>query len=362
MLDAIATLLYNGHMNNTEYTPKQHRNRRIVKSTIQEQPINEIKPVEQSNTSKKMVIFPSPFSDREQEERERIRKIREKPIENEQKEQEPQKKRIIDLSDTSNLLSDQSIHAAKKTIEQSIGIPNKNNVITQKPENMSGDGKLIIVLIAAAGIAAAVMSVYHGYNYLISVGYPVWIAMVTAVIMVFFSCIIFSLQYKGFFGYILRLLGIATISFSIFSTIAVNYGRFSKVEAIEKSAVHFNESKKMELEILQIKLEGINNQIENAERESEYWKKISWDRRDLANKELQEAYALKNQTLQEINLVISTAPLSEKESIFVYIAGIFNVKNSTIEFILFCIPAIFYDLLSTFAINTVLILKRKKNK
>jgi hypothetical protein len=43
-----------------------------------------------------------------------------------------------------------------------------------------------------------------------------------------------------------------------------------------------------------------------------------------------------------------------------YVADIFNIEKSLLEFILFCIPAVFYDLLSALACNAVLSPRRGK--
>jgi hypothetical protein len=304
---------------------------------------------------KKMVMFPgAAFSPKEKEARERIRRRREgegKPPATPEREPSLNQRPAF---------RERIIPAASEGIPpESSPVRPQRQPIAPHPEPAQGMGAadyLLIALICASGIAAAGMSIYHGYNYLLSVGKPSWVAMITAVVMVIFSSTIFSFPFRGnrFFGYALRGLGIATIGFSIFSTIATNYNQFSIREEKEAASMRMNEAKQVELEALHVQLAGLEKQIDDLKQEAAYWKNISWARRDAADAALQAAYAERSSLWQKIYATGEAAyQVAETKTIFTYLAGIFHIRKALLEFILFCIPAVFYDLLAALAVNAV---------
>jgi hypothetical protein len=230
---------------------------------------------------------------------------------------------------------------------------------------MGSPGRLIPAVIGACGLAAAGMSIYHGYQYLLAVGKPSWVALITAVVMVVFSSTSFAFPFRGrgLFGYALRVLGLATVSFSIFSTVAVNYNQFSAREEAETAAMRMNEATQAELGALHIQLEGLETQIEYLSQEAAYWKDKSWARRDAADAALQAAYTERSALWQGIHEAEARGyQVVEVETIFTYVAGLFHIKKSLLEFILFCIPAVFYDLLAVLALTTALSTVRRRTK
>jgi hypothetical protein len=217
------------------------------------------------------------------------------------------------------------------------------------------------MLIGGSGIAAAGMSVYHGYHYLVAAGKPSWVAMITAVIMVIFSSTIFAFPFRRrFFGWALRGLGLATVSFSIFSTIAVNYNQFSTQEEVETYSQQVNEANRVQAELLRLQLNKLDEQIDDLKKEMEYWKDKSWARRDAADTALQAAYTKRSAVWQAVNTATEAAYQVETKTVFTYLAGLFRIKKSLLEFILFCIPAVFYDLLAALAVNAVFCTTKRK--
>jgi hypothetical protein len=103
-----------------------------------------------------------------------------------------------------------------------------------------------------------------------------------------------------------------------------------------------NEAKEAEREILQLQMHGLEEQIADLKQEATYWKNVSWARRDAAEAELQQAYAERSALWQEIKAATEAAyQVSEKKTVFTYLAGLFRINQSLLEFILFCIPADF---------------------
>lgn len=296
---------------------------------------------------KNTIIFPSPEYPKEKQARERIRKRREntESLQYEFAENTPHKKQTI--------ITQIEIPTEPQGVTP---LPKQQQKPPKKPETEKVN-RLVIGVICASGIAAAGMSIYHGYHYLLIAGKPSWVALITAVVMVVFSATIFSFPIKGriVFVYALRILGFTTVSFSIFSTIAVNYDQFSFREETALQTQQINESKQAEIEILHLQIAGIEEQIVILQREAEYWKNISWARRDTANDALQNAYAERSGLWQRLSIATDNAyQVTETKTIFTYLADIFSIKKNILEFILFCVPAVFYDLLSALAVNAVL--------
>jgi hypothetical protein len=287
------------------------------------------------------ITFPVSEFPKEKQARERIRKRRESNTIN------PLQQELVEQYTTADIPTKKPT-AIPATAQQRTVYPQP------KPEKIN---RLPIGIIGASGLAAAGMSIYHGYHYLLIAGKPSWVSLITAVVMVVFSATIFSFPVKGsrFFSYALRILGFATVFFSIFCTIAVNYDQFSVREATESQAKQLSESKQAEIEILHLQIAGIEAQIDTLQQEMEYWKTISWARRDTAHNALQEAYAERSALWQQLNSVTDDAyQVTETKTIFSYLAGVFSISKNVLEFILFCIPAVFYDLLSALAVNAIL--------
>ncbi|MDR0722083.1 MAG: hypothetical protein LBF75_04710, partial [Treponema sp.] len=118
-----------------------------------------------------------------------------------------------------------------------------------------------------------------------------------------------------------------------------------------------------ELEALRIQLAGLETQIDDLKQEAQYWKDKSWARRDVADTALQAAYGERSALWERIHEAEAGAyQLVEVETIFTYVAGLFPIKKNLLEFILFCIPAVFYDLLAVLALNTALCTVRRRMK
>ncbi|MHB9292505.1 hypothetical protein Holit_01603 [Hollandina sp. SP2] len=314
---------------------------------------------------KKMVRFPAPEFPREKQARERIRRRREAepPPSVSKPEYIPSPEMLARVEP---VVSNVFPESPRLGGGMSSGIPK----VTQERRptsvpvtvGMSGAERLVTMLIGGSGFAAAGMSVYHEYHYLVAAGKPSWVALITAVVMVVFSATIFAFPLRRrFFGWALRGLGIATVSFSIFSTVAVNYDQFTAQEEAETSVVRTNEAKRGELELLHVQMEGLEAQIEDLKREAAYWKDKSWARRDAADAALQTAYRERSALWQRITTTTEAAyPVTEVKSVFIYLTGLFHIRQSLLEFIFFCIPAVFYDLLAALAVNAVFCVTRRK--
>jgi hypothetical protein len=316
-------------------------------------------PMKKSEESKNITAFPTVEFPREKEARERMRRRREAGVPKQDATPEPPPKQVV-------LETEPPVNSRRPSEGQPITPPRQQQVPRHgihidpgAPETAKAGGtdRIVTALIGASGLAAAGMSIYHGYHYLLSAGKPSWVAMITAVVMVVFTSSIFAFPVSGrkAFGYALRILGLGTLFFSIFSTVAVNYNQFTAAEHEETAVVRTNEMQQTELAMMQTQLAGIETQIETARQEAEYWKDKSWARRDAADRALQKAYTNRLELWRRIHQAgASVYQVVETKTIFMYLAALFNIEKSRLEFILFCIPAVFYDVLSALAVNAVL--------
>jgi hypothetical protein len=330
-----------------------------------------MKKSERPEEPKKMVLFPAPEFPKEKQARERIRQRREAeplPSAAQTHINEPAAKREVPDPLPKRIILESGITEGiaprgSARVERVSSAPQHRPPETA-PASMSEPDRLVTALICASGLAAAGMSIYHGYHYLLAAGKPSWVAMITAVVMVVFSSTIFAFPFRRrFWGWALRGLGLATISFSIFSTIAVNYDQFSAREEAEALMVRTNEAKQAELELLRVQMEGLEAQIDGLKQEAAYWKDKSWARRDAAAAALQTAYGERSALWQRITATTEAAyPVTEEKTIFTYLAGLFHIRKNLLEFILFCIPAVFYDLLAALAVNAVFCATRRTHE
>jgi hypothetical protein len=373
-------------MNNIEYTPeqpekKQHHNRRVVrvKKPTEEQSLEKTFELNQPG---KVLDFSPSFSDKELAERKRIRENREKPLEKPLlAEKEAQNQQSSAVSDTLNPLHNQSIPIAneafipppkrldmKKTSDPAIGM--ENTAATPELKKQNSAEKVLLLCLLFVGVISGIMSVYHGYQYLIFTNKPSWVSLCTAVVMVFFSSFIFSIPIKGFLRYALRFFALATISFSIFCTISVSYEQFTEketeIKSAEQSKIQINEAKSKAIEILESSIEDNQQKIKTLEKEAEYWFTQQWVNRgsnyERNRDEIQEAYHAIAENRGKIQEIIVSIEVEKKarKTMFDFLAAIFHVERSKIAFISYCIPAIFYDILSALAINAVFLQLKKK--
>jgi hypothetical protein len=114
--------------------------------------------------------------------------------------------------------------------------------------------------------------------------------------------------------------------------------------------------------------EDTRHEIERYEGEIDYFRTQSWRRadslQDLLNASYQRLSALRT---EEADLIRETpqAILEEttkQETVYTFMARLFKVSVDFVQFIVYVIPAVFFDVISPFALSVVLLLEDTRRK
>lgn len=239
---------------------------------------------------------------------------------------------------------------------------------------------LVMVVMVAVGIGSAIMSAYHTSAFLIFGGKPRWTAILTGTMLILFSGTAFTaaryfLREAGLqksFGFLFVIAGFAVISYSIFSTVTVNFNQFKWVDD-EKAVVAVEDSEALAaherlLQENREALDEISARITRLEEGAEHWKTLSWRRYDDFQAQLLEAQerrtALRN---RRIELESSRPELvaqaeSSQETVYTFLARLLGLKEDVARFFVYVIPACLYDVLAPFALSVVLLLIDKRRR
>jgi hypothetical protein len=239
---------------------------------------------------------------------------------------------------------------------------------------------LVMAVMIIVGIGSGIMSAYHTSAFLIFGGKPKWTAVLTGVMLILFSGTSFTaarhfMQEKGLqksFGFLFIVAGFAVISYSIFSTVTVNFNQF-KWEDDKKAVIAVEDSEALAaherlLHENKEALDEVNARISKLEEETDYWKTMSWKRYDEFQTQLfaaQENRAfLRN---RRIELESSKPELvaqaeSSRETVYTFLARLLGLQEDIARFFVYVIPACLYDILAPFALSVVLLLMDKRRK
>jgi hypothetical protein len=239
---------------------------------------------------------------------------------------------------------------------------------------------LVMVVMAVVGIGSAVMSAYHTSTFLYEGGKPTWAALMTGTMLILFSGTAFTaaryfFQEKGVtrvFGMLFTVAGFAVVLYSMFSTLTVNFNQFkwrddaeavAAVEGSEALAAH-----REQIRILEEEIDAVAREVEVLRGEADYWRTQSWRRYD----SVQELLAGRSEYLNALRvhhgtLVGETPRLVEmevvaQETIYTFLGDILKIKENTMKFFVYVLPACLYDILAPFALSVVLLLVDKRRK
>jgi hypothetical protein len=225
------------------------------------------------------------------------------------------------------------------------------------------------------GIGAALMSVYHTRLFLME-SKPVLVSTIIAIMFILFSASAFTASryffgMAGFtkvFGLIFLVAGLSVVSFSMFSTITVSYNQYTSAAArIEERQQTINTNRLL-LENNRIEQEATRHEIDRYEQEIDYYRTQSWRRADSLQELLIAAYQrLSTLRTEEADIIRETPQAileetTEQETVYIFIARLFKVSVDLVQFLVYVIPAVFFDVISPFALSVVLLLEDNRRK
>lgn len=256
---------------------------------------------------------------------------------------------------------------------------------------------LMLIVIIAVGMGAMVMSAYHIITYMHDGGRAAWIAAITGVIMTLFSAIAFTAA-RHFFarnkgaafvsrlpGYLVgaafTAFGVIVIFFAMFSTIKVNFDQFKAGDEAKIVKVVDTSSKVQEAgtrakfvasELTRLdglikadqaavdswtrawKSETAKDKDKNADLVWQYWSKLSKATKALDAHQAERA-PFAAAAMDKANDVSSVEEVVkakvEDATVFGMFANLFGIPVDTMKFLVYVIPAVFYDLMCPFALT-----------
>jgi len=282
----------------------------------------------------------------------------------------------------------------KETEEKPIPEAHKAKALFSSVSSMN-DSEVILGII---GVFSMVMSMYHSFTFLTGSGKPVWVAFITSMIMVLFAATAFhsSKQFfvaniRAVFGLLLTVIGIGVVFYLVFSTIAVNYDQFTVKELIKQTtAVESSQAVKTvdnSISTNDTALAQVSADIDSYRKDSDVWQAtMSQNSTPDENGKFSIVYSVasRNYTLAQTNLkaaiakrdalynaktvqiekkdtVVETAKAG-RETVYTLMSSKIGIKESTIRFIVYTIPATFFDVVSPLALSIVLLLRDEQKK
>jgi len=238
------------------------------------------------------------------------------------------------------------------------------------------DKKVIIfwvMLITAAG--SALMSIYHATAFLYQGGKPLVISFITGFLLVVFASTGFTAsryfwERSGFakiFSVPFLLITTVLIGYIAFSTTSVSYGQFRDEEAGTTSTVKIQISK---LELY----EELMRQVKEQEK---VVKSIpSWRGKNMSDEtwtNYQKRKEVESERLHELRQKAFKAKeesgggtVADKQvsitSVYDFLHNIFGIDSVVLRFIIYVIPAVFYDIVAPFGFTVVFFLLDSKEK
>jgi hypothetical protein len=178
------------------------------------------------------------------------------------------------------------------------------------------------------------------------------------------------------FGVVFIVFGCAIICYSMFSTIAVNFELYKWNEITASAAVEVESAPTHEAEIklLQGEIDGLERSYEQTALEAEYWKEKSWRRYDEFVEQMRtmrgeisarraDLTGLKRGDTDAQALLYEQNRDERRANVYSFLNTLFGLDEDTLRFLVYTIPAVFYDVFSAVGFAVVLLLhdRRKEN-
>jgi hypothetical protein len=248
--------------------------------------------------------------------------------------------------------------------------------------NIFNARNIVFVAMLAVGALCIFMSARNTAGYLLLTGMDFHISVMTGMALIVFSATSFTaaqlfLSQKGaakLFSIFFVVVGITVITFSIFSTLSLNYSKFISSEAIQKEIQELIEKRRSQImaeyHSFESQSEGqnvnewlmgnIDRLLTMAESTGESWSRSMQVIMETAQG-INSTEQVKQQSLDEMlaSIYIETIP----RTFFGFMLNLDTLdKKYFFDFFMIATPAIFYDLLAPLAITVVLFLMGFKVK
>lgn len=247
--------------------------------------------------------------------------------------------------------------------------------IIQKNRKTISKGQVIFFTMFFIAVGSACMSIYHAAAFLIYGGKPFIIASLTALFLVLFASTGFTAaryfsDQKGFakiFAFPFVAITSILICYIAFSTTSVSYEQFRDEEAVKVAGVQKEigtlelhrevQNSIKETERYLRKLEAINMENKTKEAFARHQKMITAERTKLQNLR-DKSFALKEKA--------GGGSIEEKKqsitSVYDFLMELFGVNSRVLRFIIYVIPAVFYDIVAPFGFTVVFFLADNKQE
>lgn len=222
-------------------------------------------------------------------------------------------------------------------------------------------------------VGACIASVFFTYHFLLT-WQNSYISLLLSIIMVIFSSTAFAVadylkkQKHRFFVFMYLALWVITVSFSMYSTVAVNYASYKEKyyeNITESSVANANRSEK---EILQIKKENVDKEIDILKEQIAYNEEQGWGtytfRKQLAEKQAEQGEILDREIIliQETPDITVTDSSVEETNIVYMLGEHMGIDGDMLQFIISTLPAVFIDLIAPLCLGVSVILIGKKKE
>jgi len=241
---------------------------------------------------------------------------------------------------------------------------------------------IVFVAMLAVGLLCILMSARNTASYLLLTGMDGAIALLTGIALIIFSATSFTaaqlfLAQKGLaklFSIMFVVVGLTVITFSIFSTLSLNYSKFISSDAIQADIADLIEKRRSAImadykssnaeqegvDITKWTMQNMDRFLTLAEQQGSSWNNSMRTIMETANN-LNSAEQQKRQSIDEIleNIYIETIP----QTFFGFMLSL-NVldRKYLFDFFMIAVPAVFYDIIAPLAVTVVLLLMGLQQK
>lgn len=292
------------------------------------------------------------------------------PVATMQLEQEKPKKPKIGKPKKNNIITVTEYEEVTEPVRTETVVPEIRRIKFKMP---TSKGQIIFFCMLFIAIGSACMSIYHASAFLIQGGKPFIIAAMTAIMLVIFASTGFTAaryfsEQKGFakvFSLPFILITSVLICYIAFSTTSVSYEQFRDKET-EKTADTQKQIGSLELygevqknvaetEKYIRTLEKLDVGSFTKEAFARHQRMLSAEREKL-QKLREKAYELKEKS--------AGGSITEKKqaitSVYDFLMEIFGVNSRILRFVIYVIPAVFYDIVAPFGFTIVFFLADTK--
>ncbi|MDR2193850.1 MAG: hypothetical protein LBP19_05205 [Treponema sp.] len=222
----------------------------------------------------------------------------------------------------------------------------------------------LVILAACIGSGCFVMSVINTFLFLSGSGKSFMLSFATAALTAAFSASAFTLgKTRGLRRFLFFIMACVIIAFSVFSTVAVSYEQLKTVDLRSQSSLDFVRQTEALAEInfnekaeLNAEIQRLAGQLTELRAQADYWRNKSWDRYDAmiasAADTQRRIDALRERSLalgREARQITARHSETEKargDTVYAFMRAIIGIDENIIRFIIFCIPAVFFDIAS----------------